>query len=129
MNRITVNVATDQLLINSANKIYPIVSELLEHIELSIQALEQADFEDALPVVSNFSQDFAAFRKQERENVFDVTAKGDVSVTNAFRYVQLILFVDGLAYHLWRAVHHLHKSTRPSDEIEDGAEQLEKTRG
>lgn len=105
--RLMLNISADIQLVNRTNDVYPVVTQLLERVQDSIQAIEQANLHHVLPRLSEFSQELAIFRKQERANMFHVTAKGEVPITDAFRYVQLILFVDGLAYHIWRTIHHL----------------------
>lgn len=107
MNRLMVHSMQDIQIMNRSNEVYPIVSQLQEHLRNTIQSIEQANLEQVLPTLQDFSQELAAFRKQERANMFHVTAKGEVNMNDAFRYVQLILFIDGLAYHLWRTIHHL----------------------
>lgn len=56
-------------------------------------------------------KNYPFFKNQERANIFHVTAKGEIAGSDAFHYVQLILFVDDLAYHIWRTFHHLHISS------------------
>lgn len=109
INRLALNksAAVENPLFNRSNKAYPIILELLSYLHETMEAIEQSEVEEILPALSDFSQELAAFRKQQRVNIFDVTAKGEIAVPDAFSYVQLILFVDGIAYHLWRIVHHL----------------------
>lgn len=109
MNHLALQASTriDGSLQNHSKKAYPIILELMEQMQQCIDAIDESNLKDYLPAIEQFSQELAAFRKQQRANVFDVTAKGEIPVPHAFHYVQMILFVDGLAYHIWRLVHHL----------------------
>lgn len=111
MNRLTVSAAIDRPLMNRDNEVYPVIEQLFENIEHCLFALEEDKIGDILDNLSAFAQELSVFRKQERANIFHVTAKGEIAVSDAFHYVQLILFVDDLAYHIWRTFHHLHISS------------------
>jgi phosphate:Na+ symporter len=93
--------------IDNEHQPHAIIRQLMEHIDTSIKGLQYGELEQVVPQLSGFSQELAQFRRKQRADVFDVTAKGEVSVHEAFEFVQIILFVDGLAYHLWRMLHHL----------------------
>lgn len=107
----------DVNLTNPSDRIYPVVFQLEELIIETIEALDQKETADYLPKLANFSQELAKFRKKERAGIFEVTAKGDVHIDEAFEYVKLILLVDGISYHLWRMIHHLSEDER---HYEDG---------
>ncbi len=94
-------------LANSANEPYTVVTQLQEQLAAYVEALQQSNLPPLAEQLSAYSQELATFRKQERANTFDVTATGEVPITEAFHYVQLILLIDGLAYHLWRLTVHL----------------------
>lgn len=115
MNRLVRLEMNNLQLTNSADKLHPIVTRLQDNLKLSIEAIQQTSIPKVLPSVSAFSQELAAFRRQERATTFDVTAKGEVPAAEAHQYVQLILVVDTLAYHLWRAMYHLSGGTETQD--------------
>lgn len=92
---------------NHLERIDPIVCQLEELILESIEALEKNNIASVVPKLSVFSQELAEFRKKERAEVFEVTAKGEAHVAETFEYVNLILFADGVSYHLWRLMHHM----------------------
>jgi phosphate:Na+ symporter len=53
-------------------------------------------------------------RDAHRRELLELTARGEVSPAEASRLLERMRWVDRLAYHLWRAVHHL--SETPVDE-------------
>lgn len=111
MIRLTLSAKVDRPLINRDDEVYPVIIQLLENIDHCLLALEEDQIETILENLSVFAEELSVFRKQERANIFHVTAKGEITVSDAFHYVQLILFVDDLAYHIWRTFHHLHISS------------------
>lgn len=107
LNRM-VRVSMEELpYIDSERQPHAVIRQLQKHIDTTVMALRYGEPEQVIPQLSGFSQELAQYRRKQREEVFDVTAQGGVSVNEAFEYVQIILFVDGLAYHLWRMLHHL----------------------
>lgn len=107
MNRLVVNNLSEVNLSNTLEGIYPVVSQMEELITESIEALEKDDLASVVPKLSLFSQELAEYRKKERAGIFEVTAKGEVHITEAFEYVNIILLVDGISYHLWRMMYHM----------------------
>lgn len=107
MNRLALENLNDVKLTNPSERIYPIVFQLEELIMEAIEALQTNDVAAIVPKLATFSQELAQFRKKERAGTFEVTAKGEVDVQEAFQYVSLILLVDSISYHLWRIMHHL----------------------
>lgn len=107
LNNLVIHNLNEVKLKNPSERIYPIVFQLEELIVESIEALERNNFDSLLPRLSDFSQEIAQFRKKERAGIFEVTAKGEIHVSEAFQYVKLILLVDGISYHLWRMMYHI----------------------
>jgi phosphate:Na+ symporter len=46
-------------------------------------------------------------RDEHRRDLLELTARGEVSPAEASRLLERMRWIDRLAYHLWRAVHHL----------------------
>lgn len=107
MNRLVVHNLREVKISNALERIYPVVFQMEELIRESIEALKQDNIASVVEKLSSFSQELAEFRKKERLGIFEVTAKGEVHVTEAFQYVKLILLVDGISYHLWRIMNHM----------------------
>ena len=114
MNRLVIHNLNEVKLTNPLERVDPIVFQLEELIVESIEALQQDDAASIVPKLSGFSQRLAEFRKKERAGIFEVTAKGEVHIGEAFQYVKLILFVDGISYHLWRMMYHLSEEVDTS---------------
>ncbi len=94
-------------IVNDTKETYTVVTQLQVQLVNYVTALQESNLPALVPDLAAYSQELANFRKQERANTFNVTASGEVQITDAFHYVQLILLVDGLAYHLWRLTFHL----------------------
>lgn len=94
-------------LASSSKRIYPVVYQLEELMMDAIVALNKGNIEPFVPKIAAFSQEIAEFRRRERAELFKGSAKGEVDPNEAFQYVKLILFLDGLSYHLWRMMHHM----------------------
>lgn len=114
MIRLAMNNLNEVKLASSLERIDPIVSQWKALMAEAIEALREERAAEVVPKLSAFSQELAQFRKKERAEVFEVTAKGEVNAEEAFQYVQLILFIDGISYHIWRMLHHL--SEQESDD-------------
>lgn len=107
MNRLVVHSLSEVELSNPLERIYPVVFQMEELIVESIEGLQKDNIASVVPKLSSFSQELAEFRRKERAGIFEVTAKGEVDITEAFQYVKLILLVDGISHHLWRMMHHI----------------------
>lgn len=107
MNRLAVHSLNEVKLSNPLERIYPVVFQMEELIMESIEGLQKDNVASVVSKLSSFSQELAEFRRKERAGIFEVTAKGEVHITEAFQYVKLILLVDGISHHLWRMMHHL----------------------
>ena len=114
MIRLAMNNLNEVKLASSLERIDPIVFQWKALMAEAIEALREERAAEVVPKLSAFSQELAQFRKKERAEVFEVTAKGEVNAEEAFQYVQLILFIDGISYHIWRMLHHL--SEQESDD-------------
>lgn len=115
MSKLVVYNMSEVKLTNQFDGVYPVVLQLEELILESIEALRNNRFESLVPKLSEVSQELAEFRKKERAGIFEVTAKGEVHIDEAFEYVKLILFADGMSYHLWRLMNHISE-----DYIQEG---------
>jgi phosphate:Na+ symporter len=112
MSRLTIHNLSEVKLTNPLERIYPVVFQMEELILESIEGLQNDSIESVVPKLSTFSQELAEFRKKERAGIFEVTAKGDVQINEAFQYVKLILLVDGITHHLWRIMHHISEGNK-----------------
>jgi phosphate:Na+ symporter len=52
-------------------------------------------------------------RDEHRRVLLELTARGDVSPAEASRLLERMRWIDRLAYHLWRAAHHLGDPSAP----------------
>lgn len=100
-----------------SGEVHDVVGELRQALTQAVEALAGNTLASAVPELSRFSRQLAGFRKQERSTTFDVTASGEVPIRDAFHYVQLILLIDGIAYHLWRMSVHLAGETQDSPAV------------
>jgi len=107
LNRMARRDMDDIAFLSGAGTVHEVVSALRRAIADTAAALERNDLPPVVEELSAFAQQIAHFRKQERANVFDVTAAGSVPLDEAFKYVQLVLLIDGITYHIWRLAHHL----------------------
>lgn len=107
LNRLVTNNLGEVKLTDPSNQIYGVVSQLAELIRTSIEALREGHIASVVPQLTEFSRELAEFRKKERAGIFEETARGELHAAEALQYVRLILFVDGVSYHLWRMMHHL----------------------
>ncbi|NLY71871.1 MAG: Na/Pi symporter, partial [Clostridiales bacterium] len=111
MARLAIYNLSEVELLNPMERVYPVVFQMEELILESIEALEKDDFSSVVSKLSSFSQELAEFRKKERAEIFEVTAKGEVNINDAFKYVKLILLVDGITHHLWRMMYHISEGS------------------
>lgn len=107
MNRLAIHSLNEVQLSNPLERIHPVVFQMEELIGESIEGLQKDDIGPIASKLSSFSQELAEFRRKERAGIFEVTAKGDVHIAEAFQYVKVVLLVDGISHHLWRMMHHL----------------------
>lgn len=116
MNRLVVNNLSEVKLSNPLERIYPLVFRMEELIMESIEALKKDNISSLVSKLSLFSKDLAEFRRKERMGIFEVTAKGEVDINEAFQYVRLVLLVDGITHHLWRMMHHMSEESIEDEE-------------
>lgn len=121
MNRLVVNNLSEVKLTNPLERIYPVVFQLGELIMESIEGLEEDNLGSVVEKLTIFSGELAEFRRKERAGIFEVTAKGEVHVVEAFQYVRLVLVVDGISHHLWRMMHHMSEEDS-SDQTKNRSE-------
>ena len=107
MSRLVLYEMSDVKFTNHLERIYPIVLQLEDLIIESVEALDKDMIASVVPRLAIFAQGLAEFRKKERAETFESTAKGEAHISDTFEYVRLILFTDGLTYHLWRLMYHL----------------------
>jgi len=107
MNRLVRANMNDIVFVGPDGEPYRVVQDLRQTIASAIDTLQQSNLSSIVDELSSFSQQFANFRRQERANTFNITATGEVAIHEAFQYVQLILLIDGIAYHMWRLAFHL----------------------
>jgi phosphate:Na+ symporter len=62
-------------------------------------------------------------RDEHRRELLELTARGDVSPAEASRLLERMRWIDRLAYHLWRAVHHLSGAPSVETSISDAPEE------
>jgi phosphate:Na+ symporter len=62
-------------------------------------------------------------RDEHRRDLLELTARGDVSPAEASRLLERMRWIDRLAYHLWRAVHHLSEVPPADSETSDVPEE------
>lgn len=63
------------------------------------------------------STSLAALRKRERATALELAATGALSAPEALARIDALLWLDRLAYHAWRALHHLSMSPHPDEAV------------
>lgn len=91
------------------------MQELLqEMVQLFEQIQEQLTYEDTLSVMTQAEQTskmIADLRKVNRKEIFEKTVLKQADVDEAIQNVHMLHWVDGVAYHMWRGLYHIHACT------------------
>lgn len=108
MNKLVRTGMGELRLTDGSERMYPAVNHFQEHLIRCRAALLFPD--EHVSIVADaaaYSQELATFRKQERASAFSEIATEEVPVDETLRDVHSILFLDGVAYHLWRLLFHM----------------------
>jgi hypothetical protein len=101
MLRLIQHTQGDLTLSNPSGEVYPFIQQLRSLMQQCVESNNRNNEAETTLLVSSFSQELANLRRQERKDMFDMAAKGNMSPDEASEYVRMILLLDGLAYHLW----------------------------
>lgn len=112
MNKLVRTAMEDLRMADGPRRLYPAVTRLQEHLALCRKALRSPDnLQGMVEAAAEYSRELATFRKQERASAFNEIASDELPIDEAMRDVKLMLFIDGVAYHLWRLLFHLAGQT------------------
>ncbi|MFC4679674.1 Na/Pi cotransporter family protein [Exiguobacterium aestuarii] len=64
------------------------------------------------------SKQLAEYRKAHRSELLEETAANQLEMEQTIQKVQVLLWLDRIGYHIWRATRHLIKPTVPSERFE-----------
>jgi phosphate:Na+ symporter len=67
----------------------------------------EGEYGDPTPVLEAASLSIADLRRGSRPRIMDRTATGELTPDDALRRLDALRWLDRLAYHAWRAIHHL----------------------
>lgn len=73
------------------------------------------------PSMAHLARTFAATRKSQRAELLRRTAEGELDPDDALKSLEAMRWLDRLAYHAWRAVHHLGADGHASPADTSGA--------
>ena len=104
---ITLNWNNDEEVNTLANK----MKELFTLIETSLSYEGIADLVDK---AETNSMAIAEVRRQSRKAIIEKTVLSQADVNDAIQMVHTIHWIDRIAYHLWRGIHHLHRCQEES---------------
>lgn len=114
--------ATDHLLrlLNAMRSDRPVSQieqqeDLRDHAQQLAEALSEVDEELLARQLNDVSSRIAATRKSSRAVLLEQTAAGKVKPTESVRVLEAFLWLDRVAYHFWRAAHHLQRTPEPGD--------------
>lgn len=90
--------------------LFELTSELTRIIEKVPDGLEDQGDEAILARVEQHATHIANVRRSDRKVILRQTVDQQLSVEIAIAKVHALLWLDRLAYHLWRTIHHLQAS-------------------
>lgn len=86
-----------------------VATNLAESLGAALEWLGGESSAPALDTAQRMSLALADLRRRQRREVLEQTARGKVSTEDALGRLEAMRWVDRLAYHLWRAIHHLQE--------------------
>jgi len=84
-----------------------IANHFEQELNVSMKCLQGIPGDITIEMIQEASISIAHIRKQQREDVLDRTAKGQLETDDALRQMEAVRWIDRMGYHLWRTVFHL----------------------
>ncbi|MFQ3671519.1 MAG: hypothetical protein SNJ84_08690, partial [Verrucomicrobiia bacterium] len=88
----------------------------LLHAAQQLLRRDPKDLPAEIPDFATASRQLAAWRKQSRATLLEATARGECSAEDSMRDLDALRWIDQIAFHTWRLVHHL--ADRPTSSSE-----------
>jgi len=95
--------------------------DLRTHAEHLLDALATPDDDALAGAMEACSQTIAQIRKTSRVSLLEQTAAGKLKATESVRVLEAFLWLDRVAYHFWRAAHHLQRHAEPEAQSRNDA--------
>lgn len=90
------------------SRLRAILDDIAQHAEEGVrEGFAARDDSDKAAALAAFSAQIARVRTDERAATLRAAAAGRMDPAEAAARIDTLLWLDGLVYHLWRAVHHL----------------------
>ncbi|WP_214829541.1 Na/Pi cotransporter family protein [Exiguobacterium algae] len=90
---------------------------VLQELELVTRLNHHTPAEDS-KLWKHASKQLAEYRKMHRSELLEETAVYQLEMEQTIQKVQVLLWLDRIGYHIWRATRHLIKPTVPSERFE-----------
>lgn len=81
--------------------------------------LKNEQFQELAEQAEENSQIIAENRRKDRERILKNSAKIQLDIDTAIETVHTIHWIDGLAFHLWRAIHYLNVYEKAVEEVNE----------
>lgn len=94
---------------NYLNKEGHDLAEKMTRVFDQLATLDPVDLIDFVEQAERNSKTIAELRKQKRKTILETTALNRADVDDAIETVYTIHWMDRIAYHLWRSLHHLKR--------------------
>ncbi|MCD8511718.1 MAG: Na/Pi symporter [Bacillus sp. (in: Bacteria)] len=89
-------------------KVTGLVKEMSDVLSVTMEKLHQNEWPEIERLTESHSLKMAELRRQDRQKLFQSTIQEQTDIQGVIKIVQTIHWIDRLAYHLWRASHHLN---------------------
>lgn len=97
----------------------PVVAAAADMLTESLtRVTDETDAGTIASTAETAAGNIADSRRLERPRILQLTASGDLDPDTAIECLDALRWVENLAYHWWRAAHHLH--TQPADDRPGG---------
>lgn len=105
------------------NKTVQHLSDNMKQLFLEIeQSLTYHNHKDLVKKVKITSLEIAEIRRTNRKEIIEKTVLQQADVDAAIEKVHTLHWIDRVAYHLWRSMHHLNKCRKAKDKVEETEE-------
>lgn len=95
-----------------------VARELVLHELELVDALNHHTPPEDSKLWKHASKQLAEYRKAHRSELLEETAANQLEMDQTIQKVQVLLWLDRIGYHIWRATRHLIKPTVPSERFE-----------
>ena len=105
---------------------HPHAHRFAEGLAQPLQWLEAPTDTTPVPALEILSLELADTRRLHRRELLDRTASGEVAPATADRELDALRWIDRLAYHVWRSMHHLQTGNAAVDTHSDAPAEPER---